>query len=189
MRRGFKTEAEVLSVELRQELSIRDRDPIDVFELASHLEIPVEKLSSFNGELSDDALRVLMEDTPSAFSGITIHCGFRRLVVLNDVHTDQRQRSSLAHELSHALLGHPPSPLSNEFGERHYDKGIEEEANWLAGAILIPSPAAKHIAFNISDRAIAARKYLVSMEMLNYRLRVTGALTIAKRFSKKAVTR
>ena len=186
MRRGFKTEAETLSVELRQELSIRDRDPIDVFQLAADLAIPVEMLSSFGGGLSAGALEVLTQTELSAFSGITIHHGFRRLVVLNDAHTDARQRSSLAHELAHALLGHPPSPLTNAIGERHYDKGIEAEANWLAGAILIPGVAARYIAFNCPDRNAAAKKYLVSIEMLSYRLQVTGALAIVKRTGKRS---
>jgi Zn-dependent peptidase ImmA (M78 family) len=185
MRRGFKAEAEALSAELRQELSLKDRDPLDIFQLAAHLEIPVVALSSYGGHLSEGALRVLMETQQSAFSGITIHHGCRRLVVLNDAHADTRQRSSLAHELAHALLGHPPSPLTNDTGERHYDSDIEKEANWLSGTILIPGPAARHIAFNIPDHNTAARRYQVSIEMLTYRLRVTGALTIAKRAGRK----
>lgn len=181
MRRGFKAEAEALSVELRAELSIKDRDPLDVFQLAQHLDIPVISLSDFNGDLSHNNLRTLLVKERSAFSGVTIHRGYRRLIVLNDGHTKTRQRSSLAHELAHALLGHPPSPLSDDSGERQYDSEIEKEAQWLGGAILVPHVAARHIVFKIPDRNEAARRYMISTEMLNYRLKVTGALTIARR--------
>lgn len=187
MRKGFKAEAEDLSISLRRELSLKDRDPLDAFQLAAHLEIPVLALSGLSDQVSDDSLRILMHEEASAFSGITIHNGTRRVVVLNDVHTITRQRSSLAHELAHALLGHPPSPLTNDAGDRHYNSEIEKEANWLAGAILIPGAAAKHIVFNIPDRSDAAKRYLVSTEMLNYRLQVTGALVIAKRSGRNLI--
>lgn len=185
MKRGFKADAEKLALELRSELLLKDNDPIDTFLLAEHLCIPVIHLSSLRAEMSPKSIQILYEDEVSAFSGITIHEGARRLVVLNDAHADVRQRSSLAHELSHALLGHPPSPLTNGQGERHYDAEIEDEAKWLSGALLIPRPAAMHIAFRGISQHEAAKSFMVSIPMLKYRLRVTGALAAASRYVAK----
>ena len=69
-----------------------------------------------------------------------------RLVVYNDAHDPVRQRSDLAHELSHALLQHPPKPAIDHRGCRDWDPEMEEEANWLAGALLVSEEAALTIA-------------------------------------------
>jgi len=45
LRYGFKTEAEVLARELREELGLSYSDPLDCFALAEHFGIPVVALS------------------------------------------------------------------------------------------------------------------------------------------------
>jgi hypothetical protein len=44
------------------------------------------------------------------------------------------QTSNLAHELSHILLEHEPTPVSNADGKRYWNSEMEEEATWLGGA-------------------------------------------------------
>ena len=63
--------------------------------------------------------------------------GLRRTVIYNDAHDRKRQASDLAHEIAHALLHHPTHALLNAQGKRHYEREIEEEANWLGPALLI----------------------------------------------------
>jgi Zn-dependent peptidase ImmA (M78 family) len=60
------------------------------------------------------------------------------------------------------------------------DGGIEAEANFLAGNLLVPNEAALHI---VSQGLMpdAQRLYGVSQAMLEYRLRVSGAHTIHQR--------
>lgn len=186
LRRGFKKEAEELAVELRRELGLVEHAPIDIFALAEHLCIPTVPLSQMAEHATAESVTHFRDTEPAAFSGITIHNGFRRLILFNDAHADVRLNSTVAHELAHALLGHSASPLTNDLGQRNRDAEIEMEADWLAGAILIPMPAAKKIAFGSATLADAAGRYAVSESMLAYRLRVTGALTIAQRYRKKS---
>lgn len=184
-RRGFKSEAEGLAVELRSELELAAHDPIDVFVLARHLGIPTIPLSRLSEHVSTESLGYFVLNEPEAFSGTTIHRGSARLVLYNDAHTDGRCRSTVAHELSHALLWHPPHALANDRGERNRDAAIEDEANWLAGALLVPKAAAMRVVFHKTSVDVAARHYMVSEQMMTYRLRVTGATRVATRYNAK----
>ena len=52
---------------------------------------------------------------------------------------------------------------------------MEEEANWLSGALLISDEAAVEIAKLDLSVPEAAERYGVSKQMITYRLLVTGA--------------
>lgn len=181
LRRGFKKEAEELALELRNELGLSHRAPIDVFELAEWLAIPAVPLSDLAELVPDVHLMHFRQIESSVFSGVTIHHGARRLILYNDSHTDVRLNSTIAHELAHALLGHCPSPLADDDGKRKRNAEVEAEANWLSGAILVPQPAAMKIVFNNLSVEEAAIHYAVSESMIRYRLRVSGAQTIFRR--------
>ena len=56
----------------------------------------------------------------------------------------------------------------------NYSKKDEEEADWLAGCLLLPRPALVHIKRRVPDLMIAAEQYIVSLAMLKYRLDITG---------------
>jgi Zn-dependent peptidase ImmA (M78 family) len=61
-----------------------------------------------------------------------------------------------------------------------HDGGIEAEANFLAGCLLLPNEAAVHVLLNgLKSRAGAI--YEISKPMLDYRLRVSGAQAIYER--------
>lgn len=55
-----------------------------------------------------------------------------------------------------------------------YNKDQEDEANWLAGCLLLPRDAVVLIRRQRLDLAVAAKKYGTSVDMLNYRINVTG---------------
>jgi hypothetical protein len=59
-------------------------------------------------------------------------------------------------------------------GERVRDGGIEAEANFLGGMLLVPNEAAIHIVGN-GLLHIAQNLYGVSPAMLTFRLRMSGA--------------
>src|SRR5207244_2906081 len=86
--------------------------------------------------------------------------------------------SDLMHELSHLLLGHKAARVDiTEDGSlmlNTFDRAQEEEANWLAGALLLPREALVFICKSYTDLKRAAKEYGVSMEMLTYRLQVTA---------------
>ena len=109
------------------------------------------------------------------FSAITLFDNTWRMVIHNDSHAPCRQKSNIVHEIAHALLQHPPVVPLNNNGERNYDSGIEGEANWLAGELLITEASALHIASKKLDKQVASDMYGVCPKMLSYRLQVTAA--------------
>ncbi len=180
-RRGFKSEAHALVAEIRADLGLTLLAPLDPWRLADHLEVPVITLSMLR-VTAPEAVRCLMSREVDSFSAVTIFDGVRRLVVHNDAHVAGRQASNLTHELGHALLLHPPTAALDDRGCRQWDQEIEDEAGYLAGALLITPEAALHIVGRAVPLAQAASAYGVSLPMLQYRINVTGArLRVARR--------
>jgi hypothetical protein len=178
-RRGFKTEATDLAREVRAEIGLRPLDRLDPRLLAAHLEIPIIGLSEFAAGTPNVAYFINGE--PGAFSALTVFCGPSRTIVHNDSHAPARQSSNLAHELSHGLLLHPPSPALDDHGCRNWNQGIEDEAQWLAGELLVTFEAAMAVARKQWTMAEASQRLGVSEEMVRFRVNMTGANKIVQR--------
>lgn len=173
LRRGFKAEANRTAIAVRSELGLGPAAPLDARDLADHLGIPVLPLSKF-GLVAPSAVRFFTGRGESTFSGVTVFDGWKRLIVYNDRHDEGRQQSNIAHELAHGLLFHEPVPVLVD-GERLWDKVAEDEANWLAGALLISEEAALRIARLSMTLEDAAEAYGCSVRMMQFRLNMTGA--------------
>jgi Zn-dependent peptidase ImmA (M78 family) len=182
-RRGFKAEAHAYAREFRIELGVASHDPLSPWVLAQHLEIPVIPLMDFT-EIPE-AVHCLTRQEKRSFSAVTVFCRSRRCIIYNDAH--HRQASSIFHELSHGILGHPPTPPMNEYGCRHYDKAIEDEANWLGPALLISEEAALHIVRTGMLMPDAIKAYGVSDDVITMRLNVTAARRRIARGSRTTV--
>jgi hypothetical protein len=177
-KRGFKTGCERLAFEKRAQLGLRDADPIDPWGLAARLGMRVLTPHDVPG-VSEGCLRTLLVDDPDSWSAVTLRLGAQGdLIILNSSHSRARQASDLVHELAHVLLAHNPTRVDVAADQqlllRTHDPKQEEEAAWLAGCLLLPRPALLVIAGDGGAPADAARRYGVSMEMLTYRLRVSG---------------
>jgi len=173
-RRGFKSDANAIAAEVRTELGLSTLDPMDPWRLADHLDIPVWALSQLDHD-ARQAVRYLKHCEPDAFSAVTVFRGTRRTIVHNDSHSDGRQASNVAHELAHGLLHHRPAAAMDDLGCRAWDQGIEDEAQWLAGALLIPEDAALWIVKEQLPEAAAANRFGVTPPMVRFRVNVTGA--------------
>lgn len=178
-RRGFKTEANDTAMEVRAELGLKPLDPLDPRALAAWLEIDIIELSDFLAEAP--AVAHLLNVEPEAFSAVTVFCGKRRTIVHNDGHALVRQNSNITHELSHGLLHHPPTPAIDDKGCRNWNQDIEDEAQWLAGILLVTEAAALAIARASEPRSAAAARLDVSEQMIQFRLNATGAVRRVQR--------
>jgi Zn-dependent peptidase ImmA (M78 family) len=174
-RRGFKSEANWLARNVREDLGIAAHLPVCPWQLASHLGFPVRALSDF--EKSEPVAVTYLRSLKGQqdFSAITIFDGTLRMIIHNDAHQKKRQAANIAHELAHGLLLHPPMPPLDAEGSRYYDRVIEEEANWLGPALLVSEEAAMHIARMKLPLAKASDVYGASEELVRMRLNVTGA--------------
>ena len=106
---------------------------------------------------------------------MTVFHGSRRTIVHNDSHSPGRQASNVTHELGHALLLHNPTPALDDRGCRLWDQNVEDEAQWLAGALLLTEDAALWIVRNGTSVSAAAGHFGISEQMVTYRLNVPGA--------------
>lgn len=175
LRRGFKSEANGIALEVRRELKLRPPDPLDPFQLAEQLAIQVIPLSDF-ASAAPAMFRHFSRVDRSAFSAITVFADrSKRVIIHNDSHSGGRQASNVAHELSHGLLHHPPRAALDGRGCRDWDQTQEHEAQWLAGALLVPDEAAILIARQELSVVRAAKTYGVSEQMMTFRLNVTAA--------------
>ncbi len=177
LRRGFKAEADWYAREMRRELKLNPHDPLCPWQLANHLEIEIVKLSGYRKEASE-AVGYLMSKGRDHFSAVTVfptRHGRKRVICTNDSHAKTRQAASVSHELSHALLGHPPTDMFE------VDPIAEEEAHWMGPALLVSVEAAMRIAFRKISIDDAAEHYGVSADLMRMRLNVTGALKRANR--------
>ena len=191
MERGFKSRCEEIARRLRFELGLGSADPLTVEILATHLDVSVWSVSEIG--LSEEDLRQLVNVDGGSWSAITVSVFDRYAVVFNPTHTDGRHSSNVMHELSHLILGHDPTTMffvgEGELALRGYNSDIEEEANWLAGALLLPRDALVHIRKTRMPDDQARLIYNVSNRMLNYRLRMTGVNRQFGRKSRRKVAR
>jgi len=175
LRWGFKAEANAIARDLRPELGLAPADPLDPRRLAEHLAIPIINLTSLRSEAPGAVARFTTQADREAFSAVTVFRGPQQIIVVNDAHSPARQASSLAHELAHSLLWHEPSSASAADGIPEWNAEQEEEAQWLAGALLISDEAALRIAQQRLSLEEAARAYGTSIEMMRGRINVTAA--------------
>jgi Zn-dependent peptidase ImmA (M78 family) len=186
-RRGFKSEANGVATEIRGELGLGPMERLDPWILADHLAIPILPLSGL-AEAAPMGVNHLTRIESSAFSAVTVFRGPRRTIVHNDAHAPGRRSSNVTHELSHGLLLHPPTAALDDRGCRLWDQTVEDEANWLAGALLIPEDATLVIARRGISLSDAAAHFGVSEKMVEYRLNVTGARLRVARAVRRIAT-
>lgn len=180
LRRGFKSEANALAAELRGELGLDPYDRFDPFALAEHLAVPVVALSSLTATCSEARHFITVE--PEVFSALTVFEGTKRIILHNDAHSRQRQHSNVAHELGHCVLHHPPAPALDPLtGCRDWRGDHEDEADWMAGELLVTRPMALAVARGRFTLAGALQRLIVSEQMLNWRMNATGARKQARR--------
>ncbi len=180
--RGFKAYANRIALEVRKDLNLDPISPLCPWSLADDLYIPVVRLRSLSAGSSALAGHVdyLANRQPQVFSAITVFRGTRRLIVHNDAHAPARQRSDLAHELAHALLLHPPHPAFCSNGDRTYNRQLESEAGWLGPVLLVSDEAARWAAVRKMTEAEAAHHFGVSLDLMRFRLRMSGAFRISQ---------
>ncbi|PXY31880.1 ImmA/IrrE family metallo-endopeptidase [Prauserella muralis] len=184
LRRGFKAEAKRLALQVREELGVAVFAPLDPYALAELYGIEVCDLS--HPTLPADAVRHFTGPAAAAFSGALLAVGTGRVIVENHVHEPTRRRSTIAHEMAHVLLEHDVDLLlTAEDLCQSSASAVEQEANELAGELLVPRDAATVAAFRGWTDASVARYFRVSESMARWRMNATAARRVACRSRNK----
>ena len=185
LRPGFAGEAESIAEDSRAELGVRNIDRLDPLQLAARLDIPVlslRQLADLDIEVPGlrEAVDLLHGVEQSALSAVTVFAGAKRLILFNGEHIAARRASDITHELAHGLLLHRPAPALDHRGCRAWDTAIEYEASYLGGALLLPGKAARWVAKCGMSPEYAAERFGCSIEMVRWRLSVSGARRLIK---------
>lgn len=176
MRHGFKAEAERFSLRAREGLGVLPHAPINAWSYAVSLGVVVLELQDLG--LPEHHRKRLVVDDRDSWSGLTLKEGGRHFVVLNPSHPLPRQANTLVHELSHIQLGHRPGRVditaSGMMLLSDYPEEFEEEADWLAAAILLPRDALFSRRKRGQSSLSIAEEFGVSTQLVDWRLRMTG---------------
>jgi len=165
-----------MSVAARQALGLTALAPLDPKQYAAH--VGVEILTIEEMGLSDESRRQLLEVDPTSWSGMAIRESGLIGVLVNPTHSPERQASTMMHESSHIVLKHVPVRVDVSSAGillvSEYSEDDEDEANWLAGALLLPRDALKHYRDKGWPAANIISHFGVSQDMYNWRIRMTG---------------
>jgi Zn-dependent peptidase ImmA (M78 family) len=177
--RGFKSWAERTAATLRRELTIGPLAPIDPFHVASFLDIDVRTPRDIPG-LPEDVIDPLLEGDPYGWSAISLASdGGGGLLIYNPRKSKGRRASDIMHELAHFLLDHKPTTIimsqELDLSIRSFDAKQEDEANWLAWAVLLPRDALVDCLRQRMNAQAIAEEYGVTETLVAFRRRITGA--------------
>lgn len=176
-RRGFKSQCERRADEFRRTLRLRSADPLSALSLAEHLNVVVWSVADVSGLDAQD-VDILSDEAENSWSALTMRLGTDDLVIYKPVPSLGRRNNVIMHELAHIILGHNLAAAcvleDGSLVPGNFSQDQEDEADWLAGTLLLPRPALLSIrAQRLTDRE-ACDRYLVSGEMLAWRFRMTG---------------
>jgi Zn-dependent peptidase ImmA (M78 family) len=162
----------MLAADERTQLGLTPTDRLDPRALAQRHGISVVALSVLPGVTAEQRA-VLMRPKGKDLSALLIGEEGQALLVVNDAHTPGRQANSICHEVAHLLLNHKPGPILDEAGQRIYPQRQEDEANWLAGALLVPAKGLRKLHPNHTRPELEAH-FGVSEELLRWRCNMHG---------------
>ncbi len=173
MRRGFKAEAERLATHVRDEIGLGQYKALDIDALVRRVGAQLRAADELTSLTKLHELEALH---PGAFSACTFDFGSRKVIVVSPLASDERQRSDISHEASHLLLNHSVKEVEQLGGLSFFtcDPDEEQEANWLAGCLLLPRELLLQSLKRGLDAAAIAEVNTVSLQMANFRLRTTG---------------
>ncbi len=156
-------------------MGLSPTDKLDATRLATHLGASVRRADELTSMANLEQLEILQ---PGAFSACTFDLGQHHVIVYNPLSKPGRRQSDISHEASHLLLNHAVKEIETFGGQSFFtcDPDEEQEANWLAGCLLLPRELLLKAHYGGLDADSIAEKYEVSPQMATFRLRTTGVL-------------
>jgi hypothetical protein len=133
---GEAARIELCAAAAKRCLGVAASAALDPWDAARRVHIGVRAPDQVRG--LDEATRSSLVLNSTSWSGGAISTDGGWVVILNPLHDHVRQRATLAEELTHIVMGHPPSTIDPITGKRSYRDDCEEEAYAVGGAMLLP---------------------------------------------------
>ncbi len=179
---------ELRALGLRDFAGVRNEQALDPFALARFARLLVVDFDRIQG-LSPESRAHLLGDAADEWSGGAcskpLPNGWR-LVILNPAHGPSRNRATLMEEVAHVFLGHRPNRLaalarngspgesqSRKIVAREYNHADEEAAYAIGAAALVPYAALRRMVIEGRSGNEIARRFGVSRQLAEYRIKVT----------------
>jgi Zn-dependent peptidase ImmA (M78 family) len=179
LQRGFKARAERIAESYRDKLGISKFDPLNAFDLATHLGVPVVGVVDLRGDLGDDNYSRLSNKDKFSAMWMPNEDG-DKIILHNNFHSLKRQQSNLMHELAHIILDHripeEQARLCAMLGLHYYNEEHEQEARHLGGCLQITRPGLLWALKKGYSETEISEHYTASLDMVQFRLRITGVL-------------
>src|SRR5229473_460836 len=203
---------ELRALGLRDFAGVTNEQALDPFALAGFAKLMVVDFDRIQG-LSPESREHLLGDAADEWSGGAcsrpLPNGWR-IVILNPAHGSARNRATLMEEVAHVFLGHQPNRLAavgrnptpgspagqpgwggavregaptNKVLARDYNHSDEEAAYAIGAAALAPYAALRQMVIDGRSGAEIARRFGVSRQLAEYRIKVTHLWPQYKRAS------
>jgi Zn-dependent peptidase ImmA (M78 family) len=177
LRRGFKTWCENAAGGYRRDLGLPRHSALDPRLLAQHINVKIWRTCEVPG-LAPGVLNHLIKVDPESWSAVTLHLAEVNLIIVNETHVEGRQNNTLAHELSHIILKHEPAQVfvtaDGMMMMAHYNETLEEEADCLAGTLLVPREALLYALDQGFDNGQLSKYFGVTVDVIRMRRNLTG---------------
>ena len=187
---------ELRALGLRDFAGSEGEQQLDPFALAQFAKLLVVDFDQIEG-LSVSARAHLLGEAADEWSGGAcsqpLPNGWR-IVILNPAHGAHRNRATLMEEIAHVFLGHKPNRLAAVGGHptvkegartlaREYNQADEEAAYAIGAAALAPYSALRRMVYAGRAAGNIARRFGVSRQLAEYRIKVTHLWSEYKRIS------
>lgn len=171
--RGFKTQAERISEELRAKANAPLTKPLNLAAVAEQLGVRVISATDL---VPLERLQEIERIQTFAFSACTFEINEQHVIVYNPIMSAGRQASDIAHELAHIVLEHDLAEIQYLDGIpfRTCQPGQEEEATALGGTLLLPRKLLLQLARRDATIEQVAKRFGVTRNMAQFRWNNTG---------------
>ncbi|MEW6128116.1 MAG: ImmA/IrrE family metallo-endopeptidase [Acidobacteriota bacterium] len=169
---------ERIALKIREFAGVTIDQILNPWELAPYVKLRVVNIRDVKG-LSEEARKQLLRMDGKGWSGGASRPlpDGSRLVFLNPTHGKERQAATLMEEVCHVILGHSPTSIRTEHSDeqinfRNFNENQEEVAYAVGAAALVPFfPLKLAVDEGFSSNRIA-RRFGVSRELVEYRIKV-----------------
>jgi IrrE N-terminal-like domain len=194
---------ELRALALRDFAGVGEDEPLDPFALAQFarlLVVDFDRVEGLSPETRTHLLGAAVNEWSGGACSRPLPNGWR-VVILNPAHGSQRNRATLMEEIAHVFLGHKPNRLATIVAEekrletssesrrkmlaREYNHADEEAAYAIGAAALVPYGALQSLVYGGRSSREIARRFQVSRQLAEYRIKVTRLWADYKRLSER----
>lgn len=155
-------------------------------EVANDVGIPVVDQYEQFEVLPADVRCWILGDGSRHWSAATLEGHLGPLIIVNPTHAPTRIKVTVAEELAHLVIGHPPSEIDFATGLRTYKGSVEAEAFGVGGALVMPYGQLFWMVKSGRSLREIADDFGVSDRLASYRINRAGLRRLYEKRRKSA---